>query len=148
MERVSSIALKPGQTAIKPTPELSMQKCLEWMVTLAEARRESLSKEGLKVYATCLAQYNPAHVKAVLTRLARTPREEFEKAIPELGELEAMVKQEEKASRPKFVACEKCDHTGIVFVNDKGEPWKDSIDFRKSEKFARECECKKAWRAL
>ncbi len=118
---------------------------------LAEARRESLSKEGLKVYAAALASYNPAHVEAVLTRLARTQRGEYEKAIPELGELEAMVKQEERVSRPKFVPCNSRANGcvgGLVIVNDKGERWDDKRDYRKSEQFARECDCKQLWRQL
>lgn len=116
---------------------------------LGEARREGLSKEGLKVYATALAQYNPASVEAVLTRLARSPRAEFEKAIPELGELEELVKREERAARPKFVPCNRrvlgCIG-GIIVVNDQGQIWDDKRDFRHSEQFARECECKTAWR--
>jgi hypothetical protein len=85
-------------------------------------------------------------VKTVLERLGRTKRAEYEKAIPELGDLEAMVKQEEKQSRPKFVPCGKCIG-GLVKVNAKGQPWEDKRDFRTSESFARDCECKKAWRS-
>lgn len=144
MERVGSIALKPEQTAISLTHEQHLPKCLELMVMLAEARRESLSKEGLKVYALCLAQYNPVHVQAVLTRLGRTPRAEFEKAIPELGDLEAMVKQEEKASRPKFIPCGKCVG-GVVFVERVVSQYEHLPD-KGITRFAADCECKVKWR--
>lgn len=84
-------------------------------------------------------------------RLGRAEREAYEKAIPELGELEAMVKREERkeilARRGKFVPCGKCVN-GVLRVNDKGQPWRDSIDHGKSEIFARDCDCLKAWRAL
>lgn len=146
MQRVGEIQLtepRPAQIAMPPPPEKHLQKCLASMVRLAEARRESVSKEGLKVYATVLAQHDSVHVDTVINRLCRTPRKEYEKAIPELGELEAMVKAEEKASRPPFVSCGSCNN-GIVLVNKAGQPWKFSIDGH--EKFAKECDCKKSWR--
>jgi hypothetical protein len=84
-------------------------------------------------------------VSAVLDRLGHTPRAEYEKAIPELGELEAMVKQEEKSNRPPFVPCGYCMN-GVVYVNGRGEPYKPTIDGY--DRFTKDCDCLKAWRAL
>ncbi len=114
------------------------------MVTLAEMRRESVSKEGLQVYAIILAQYETRHVEAILTRLGRTPRAEFEKAIPELGDLEEMVKQEAAKVRNienPFISCGKC-LCGFVMVNQHGQPFNPALD---KERLARNCECRQAW---
>ncbi len=116
---------------------------MELLLALGEMRQTTISAETQAIYAAALAQYDLRHVEAVVMRLGHSPRGEYEKAIPELGELEAMVKKEQAKSRPPFVACGKCMN-GIVLVNAQGQPWKFSIDGH--EHFAKECDCKKIWR--
>ncbi len=144
MERVGEIQLtsrKPAQTLTVRPPAAHLKRCLELLLGLGEMRQTTLSEETQTVYTAALAQYDPRHVETVVTRLGRTKRAEFEKAIPELGDLEAMVKQEERKSRPPVVYCGQCIN-GVILVNARGQKWSYSIDG--PEKFAKTCPCVKA----
>jgi hypothetical protein len=146
MQRVGEIQLtnrSSEQTAIVKPPAERLKSCLALLLGLGEMRQTTLSAETQTVYARALADYEPRFVEAVITRLGRTPRGEYEKAIPELGELEAMVRAEVKSNKPPFVSCGQCMN-GVVYVNGRGEPYKPTIDGH--DRWTKACACLKSWR--
>lgn len=150
MERVAQIQLtKPSNalTATSKTPVERQLACIALLLAFAEDRQATLSQQTQERYATILALYELRHVETVLSALGRSKRGDYEKAIPELGDLEEMVKQETKRVaniENPFVPCGKCIN-GVLIVNEYGQTWNHRID--KGETFARDCECKKAWLA-
>jgi hypothetical protein len=63
----------------------------EWLLgqlmVLAEARGAEVSPECLELYATALGEFPDTDIQAVIVKVAKTKRGEFEKPWPALGDL-------------------------------------------------------------
>jgi hypothetical protein len=86
------------------------------------------------MYSKALEEFPDGAITAVLTRLAKSKREEYEPRIPELGNLIEMVRTEaHRADKP--VNCDVCNNSRY------------RIDGTHGERKAVRCECWLDWKA-
>ena len=85
------------------------------------------------MYSKALEEFPDGAITLVLTRLAKSKREEYEPRIPELGDLIDMVRTEaRRMDRPHD--CEVCDNSRLVVVEEGGE------------RVAKRCQCFIEWK--
>jgi len=79
---------KRAQTAISTRPVLQRNEwLLKQLMVLAEARGAEVSSECFELYATALAEFPDEEIQAVILKVAKKRRGEFEKPWPALGDL-------------------------------------------------------------
>lgn len=112
------------------------------MVGLAEARRESLSAEGLQLYARMLSRFDIRDVQATIARIAEERRGDYETKLPDLGELKARVEEtERRRTHIPWEPCRDCQEgtnghmSGVVIERLPG-----------GRSRCLPCECVQAWK--
>ena len=91
-----------------------------------------MGAEELVLFSQALEPLSLDALARVVKRLSLAKRGEYESNMPALGDLVDMVTIEARKEHP-FTPCGHC-HSGMVIVERDGY------------KFARDCECKAAWR--
>lgn len=125
---------EPQQTTRRYKSSSKEQEIAQLLVELAAARQAAVTALVLQLYVRELEKRPIEAVKAALRSLCLAKRLEFAPAYPELAAvLEAVDHEERKRNPGKFVPCDKCTY-GVVCL------------IRNGERFARDCECKEAWR--
>lgn len=107
---------------------------------------ESTASEWLKIWKDFAEKYSFARLMSAVNRL-KFRLDFFPKPSEIQREIDALIQEERvsaRAGHTKFVSCGKCSIDGLVFVNIRNEAWGENP---REERFARECDCKKAWRA-
>lgn len=85
------------------------------------------------MYSKALEEFPDEAIALVLTRLAKSKREEYEPRIPELGDLIEMVRTEaRRANRP--IGCEVCNNLRWLGGEERGR------------RVAKRCQCYIDWK--
>lgn len=126
-ERVSE--LMQGAAACFPHTDLSDVTASEW----------------LKIWIDFADKYGFARLMSAVNRL-KFKLDFFPKPSEVQREIDASIQEERvsaKAGHTKFVSCGKCSIDGYVCVNASGKAWDGNP---REDRFAKECECRTAWR--
>ena len=111
MDHVGSIALKsePTQTGLRrKLPSTESAWLLGMLMSLAVARRESLSTEDYEVYCRALSGFPQELLRGAIESFILEPRGTFDKPFPTTGDIAERCREEAKKKPVKSKFCGRC----------------------------------------